>query len=371
MVRRISILLVASLLFAAPAMAAPCKTAGSVAAAIPFPKGDASDVPFARSMIPVMLPEISAAVPRLPTCTRSTLRTALGDFVLSGENGDAFPRVAVPSNGKADPIVYLAPSPGAGDTLALVVLRRGSSAVVTRFYAGVPSDARLAADIPAAVTDEQGIMRFEFGPRTVLYSFAPDRGPPPAVEPSKRPGVDIAGTGPQIFIPDSGDPSTLDPANGLRHRPSGFACPQTFPGLAVMLMSIDPRGDALACSYRAGTGLALKEGDPMRYQLVLKRQSGSDSVRSVFDQLVASGRASLRIEAGHPPPLATGPGALPEFAMFWETEDMGVQGVWVGKAGAWLVWLRAQYPPTAADDAEAGKVARILFAAVAREVGAR
>ncbi|HEY0313312.1 MAG TPA: hypothetical protein VGC56_12550 [Allosphingosinicella sp.] len=84
--------------------------------------------------------------------------------------------------------------------------------------------------------------------------------------------------------------------------------------------------------------------------------------------MVASGRASLRIKGDHPAPLAGGPRPAPEFVAFWDTEDAGIQGQWVGTAGAWLVWLRAQYPPGQANDAEAAKAAQLLFAAVAREV---
>jgi hypothetical protein len=84
--------------------------------------------------------------------------------------------------------------------------------------------------------------------------------------------------------------------------------------------------------------------------------------------MTASARASLRIKGEHRPPLAIGPAPEPEFVAYWDTENEGVQGIWVGKAGGWIVWLRAQYPPSPANDAEAGKMAEALFTQVGKQV---
>jgi hypothetical protein len=296
------------------------------------------------------------------------VRTALGDYRFGGENGDAFPRMAVPADGKADRLVYLAPSPGSPGRLALVVLDRRSSAVVTRFYAGMPTDALLAADIPAALAGQQAIMSYDAARKTVRYDFMPAAPLPPPVMSGPQPdGSDVA-AGPQILIANTADPSPLDLADGLRHRPSGFACPEVIPELPVTLKSIEPSRNSLVCSYRAGTDLAYREEDPIRYQLTLVRGRRGETARKLFDRLTASARAGMRIKDDHPAPLAAGRNSLPEFVAYWDTEDDGVQGVWVGKAGGWIVWLRAQYPPAAASDVEAGKVARLLFTAVAKQV---
>jgi hypothetical protein len=354
------------LLPAAPALAAPCKTRGEVDAPIAFPRNDAGDVQFARSMVPVMLPDIIGALPSGLTCTRSTVSTTLGDYVIGGENGEAFPRMALRADGKAGPIVYLATSRDAAGIFALVV-HAGSLTIIKRFYAGVPTDQRLADDIRAALADKAGIMSFDVERKMVSYSFAPPGDLPP-VEPGSHPGGRNVAAGPQILIESSGDPRLLDMAGGMRHTPSGFACPESFDGLPVLLMSIDPRADALSCSYRAGTSLHFRQDDPIRYQITLIRTPPGETPRSIFDQLIATARADLRITGDHSPPLAIGPAPAPELVAYWDTANAGVQGVWVGKAGGWILWVRAQYPPSPANDAEAGKVAQILFTQAGKQV---
>lgn len=355
-------------LIAAPALGAPCKTQGTTDAPIVFPKNDASDVPFARSMVPVILPHTPAALPAALTCTRATVSTASGDYVIGGENGEAFPRMALRADGKAGPVVYVAASPAASGTFALVVYRPGSMTIIKRFYAGIPIDTRLADDIRAALTDDEGVVTYEPARQMVHYWFATPGGVPPPVEPRVRADGTHVGAGPQVLLANSGDPRLIDMANGMRHIPSGFACPQTFAGLSVLLMAIDPKTDYLACSYRAGTDLRYRQDDPIRYQLKLIKAPPGVTARSIFDRLTADARAALHIKGDHSPPLAAGPVPAPEFAAFWDTEDAGMQGVWVGHAGGWIVCLRAQYPSSSANDAEAGKVAQILFAQVAAQV---
>jgi hypothetical protein len=350
---------------AVPALAAPCTTSGTASAPIAFPKHDASDIGFARAMVPVIFPQVSGGLPRTLTCTRTTVRTALGDYVLGGENGEFYPRMAMRADGKAGPVVYLAASPAVPDTFALVVRRKGSPTVVKAFYAGIPTDARLGEDVRAALADDGGIMAFDDAQNTVRYGFAPAGGVPPPVQ-SGTVGEGVTVTaGPQILVAGSGDPATLD---GTRHKPSGFTCPQTFDGLAVLLMSIDPRKDSLTCQYRAGTDLRYREDDPIRYQISLVRASHGETARGPFDALNAEGRKTLHITGDHAPPLAAGPAPAPEFVAYWDTADAGVQGFWVGKAGRWIVYVRAQYPASAANDAEAGKVAGTLFADAGKQV---
>jgi hypothetical protein len=356
--RWLSALVAMLLLTTAPALATPCKTEGKVDAPIAFPRHDAGDVKFARSMVAALMPDVSGVPPTALTCTRTAVSTVLGDYVIGGENGEAFPRMALRADGQAGPMAYLATSPDAPGMFALVV-RQGSLTTITQFYSGVPTDQRLADDIRAALADKAGIMRFDAQQKMVSYLFAPPGGvpPPPA-------GSD----GPQILIESSGDPRLLDLPDGKRHKPSGFACPIGFDGLAVLLMSIDPRADYLSCSYRAGTELRFREEDPVRYQITLIKAPPDATPRDIFDGLTAGARAELHIKGNHTPPLAIGPAPAPQFVAFWDTRDEGVQGVWVGKAGSWVVWLQAQYQPSPANDAEAGKVARILFAEVARQV---
>lgn len=355
-------------LSALPALAAPCKTQGVADAPITFPKNEASDVPFARSMVPVMLPNVSDALPPTLTCTRATVTTALGDYVIGGENEDAFPRMALRADGKVGPIVYIAASPAAPGIFALVVHQLGSLTTIKRFYAEVPTDKRLADDIRAALADDVGVMSYEPAREMVHYLFAPTGGVPPPVAPGLRADGSRVVAGPQFLIASTGDPQLLDMTNGMRHTPSGFACPQTFGGLAVLLMSIDPRTDSVSCNYRAGTDLSYRPADPIRYQINLVKARPGETARSVFDQLSASARAALRIKGDHAPPLAIGRAPAPEFVAYWDTEDAGVQGVWVGHAGSWIVWLRAQYPLSPANDVEAGKLAQILFSQVAAQV---
>jgi len=362
----LSALVAILLLTTAPALAAPCKTEGKIDAPIPFPKNEAGDVPFARSMVAAMIPDISAAPPPVLTCSRSTVSTALGDYAIGGETGEAFPRIALRADGKAGPVAYLAVSPDAPGIFALVV-RQDSLTTIKRFYMGIPTDQRLADDIGAALADKAGIMTFDAKRKAVSYVFAPPGGVPPPAEPGSHPRGTSTGAGPQILIAGSGDPRLLDMASGMKHKPSGFACPERFDGLPVLLMSIDPGADSLSCSYRAGTELRFREDDPIRYEITLIKAAG-ETPRGVFDELTASARTGLRITGDHAPPLAIGPAPAPAFVAYWDTENDGVQGVWVGKAGGWIVWLRAQYPPSAATDAEAGKVAQTLFADVGRQV---
>lgn len=355
-------------LAAAPALAAPCTTRGTADTPIVFPKNEPGDVAFARSMVPVILPEMTDALPRSPGCTRAVVHTAFGDYAIGGENGDAVPRIAMRTDAKAGPVVYLAASPEAPGVFALVVYARGSLAVVRRFYAAIPSDARLAADVPAVLAEDGGAMAYEPRQKMVTYGFALVGGVPPPVESGPRGDGGSVTAGPQIMILSSGDPRLVNVPDDMRHRPSGFACPSHFEGLAVLLKTIDPQANYLACSYRAGTELRFNPDDPIRYQIMLLRAAHGDTPRRIFDQMVAEGRAALRITGDHPLPLATGAAPAPAFAAFWDTRGDGVQGVWVGKAGRWIVAVRAQYPPGAANDAEAGKVARVLFAEVARQM---
>lgn len=360
--RWLSALVAIPLLSAAPALAAPCKTKGAVDAPIAFPRNDAGDVPFARSMVAVMLPDISGALPRALTCIRSTVSTAPGDYAIGGENDDAFPRMALRADGKAGPVAYLAASRDAAGIFALVV-HQGSLTTIKRFYSGIPTDQRLADDLRAALADKAGLMSFDAERKMVSYAFAPPGGVPPPMESGPRADGTSVAAGPQILILSSGDPRLLDMADAMRHTPSGFACPRSFDGLPVLLMSIDPRADYLACSYRAGTELRLREDDPIRYQITLIKARGT-TPRDILDKLIASARAEHRPKGDHTPPPASGA----EYVAYWDTEDAGVQGVWVGKRGGWIVWVRAQYPPSPANDAEAGKVAETLFSLAGKEV---
>lgn len=100
----------------------------------------------------------------------------------------------------------------------------------------------------------------------------------------------------------------------------------------------------------------------IRYQFTLMKATARITPASVFKDVVAQDRAGLRIRGDHIPPLATGPAPAPTCVAYWDTESVGVQGLWVGKAGSWVVSLRARYPASAANDDEAGRVARTLFA---------
>ena len=364
--RWLSALVAILLLSAAPVQAAPCKTQGAVDAPIAFPRNDAGDVKFARSMVAALMPDISGAPPPALTCTRATVSTALGDYAIGGENGEAFPRMALRADGKAGPVAYLAASPDAPGIFALVV-HQGSLTTIKRFYSGIPTDQRLADDVRAALADTAGIMSFDAERKLVSYAFAPPGGAPPPIESGPRVGGTSAAAGPQILIPSSGDPRLLDMAGGMRHTPSGFACPQSFDGLPVLLMSIDPRTDYLACNYRAGTELRFREDEPIRYQFTLTKARGT-TPRDMLGTLIASARKEHQPKGDHAPPPANGP----EYVAYWDIEgdggQGGVQGVWVGKAGGWIVSVQAQYPPSPANDTEAGKVAQILFAEVKKQI---
>jgi len=66
--------------------------------------------------------------------------------------------------------------------------------------------------------------------------------------------------------------------------------------------------------------------------------------------------------------LLTAAASGPEYVAWWDTEDPGAQGVCVGKAGGWIVWVRAQYPSSPANDAEAGQVAQTLFSLAGKQI---
>ncbi len=365
----ISATVVAWLLAAVPALAAPCKTSGTAGTPIAFPKNDATDMVLARSMLPLLFPETTNALPKGPGCSRMTVKTASGEYAVGGEDGDAFPRVALRLDGQAGPVVYLTAIPGTTGPYALVVHAQEGLTVAKTFYQSIPTDARLAADIVAALADSRGLMAVDQPRQQVMYAFLPPGTSPPAERSGPRPGGSAIIAGPQIFIPNTGDRALLDVAGlSLRHRPSGFACPQLFDDLPVRLMTLDPRADALICGYRVGTDPEFQPGTPVRYQITLIRAKPGDTQRGLFDQLKASAIGSIRIKRDHVLPLPTGQAPGPAFAAFWETEVPDVQGMWVGRAAGWLVWVRAQYPAGAANDVEAGKVAERLFAALGSQV---
>lgn len=354
-------------LIAAPALAAPCKTSGTIGAPIAFPKNDPSDIAYARSMTTVMFTEILGAPPRTLDCTRMVVHTALGDYLLGGENNQIYARIAIRADGKAGPILYLAASPERPGTFALVVAQ-GSLTVVKLFYAGIPTDARLAEDMRAALAGDRWIMMFDAEAKTVRYGFTPAGGVPPAVQSGSQSesadeSVSIT-AGPQVMVTGADDMRWLE---GMRHKPSGFTCPETFDGLAVLLKHVDGGADSLTCDYRAGTDLTYRESDPIRYRITLRRLSLGENARAAFDRLIADNRGDLHIMGDHAPPLAPGPSPAPQFVAYWDTEA-GVQGLSVGSAGRWTVWVWAKYAPGAANDAEAGKVAGILFDAVAKQL---
>ena len=363
-----AILIVLASLTSVPALAGPCKTQGTADASMAFPTNQAADVTLARSMVPVMLPDMSGAAPKSLFCTRMTLSTPAGDYALGGEDGDPFPRVAVPVKGKKGPTVYVAASPAASGTYALVVHGQGGRTIVKRFYAAIPTDQRLAEDVSAALANEDGIMAFDAERRMVAYLFPPPRGVvPPPVESGPLAHAGMSGAGPQIFVLASGDLKLLDVGAGMKHKPSGFACPQTFEGLPVLLMSIDPRSTYLNCNYREGTDLRYREDDKVRYQLALFQAAGKTTPSSIFETIIASDRQTLHIQGDRTPPLATGPAPSPQLVAYWDT-DGGVSGLWVGKAGRWIVVVRSRYRASAANDAEAGKIAQILFAEAAKQL---
>jgi len=352
---------------ASPALAAPCKTSGDVNAPIKFPKGDASDVSFARSMSTTMFTEVLGEPPKALECDRMTVHTTLGDYLLGGENGQIYARIAIRADGKAGPVLYLAQSPQRPGMFALVVAQ-GSVTVAKQFYAGIPTDARLAEDMRAALADDRAIMTFDAGAKMMRYGFTPAGGVPPPAQSGSRAGsegesIEIT-AGPQVYVTGADDLRWMD---GTRHKPSGFTCPETFDGLAVLLKQIDGGKDSLICDYRAGTDLTYRESDPVRYRIKLQRAPQGVTARSVFDQLTAANRADLHIRGDHAPPLAAGQAPAPEFVAYWDTAD-GVQGLSVGSARGWLFWVWAKYAPGAANDAEAGKVTARLFGEVAKQV---
>ena len=163
---------------------------------------------------------------------------------------------------------------------------------------------------------------------------------PPPVESGTRADGTVITAGPQVLISDAGDIRLLDMAAHMRHKPSGFTCPSSFDGLPVLLMTVDPRADYLSCSYRAGTELRYRQDDPIRYHVILAKASAGETPRSLFEAMAADGRAALHITGEHAPPLAPGPAPAPELAVFWDTEDGGVQGLWAGKAGGWIVLMQ-------------------------------
>jgi len=362
--------LVAALLIAsAPAAASPCKTQGNADAPIAFPRNDANDVPIARSMVPLIFPEVTSALPAAPTCTRSTISTPIGDYILGGENDEPISRLAVRADGQPGAVAYLAHPPSNPGLFALMVRFTGSLTVVEKLYAGIPTDQRLAEDVRGALTKKSGIMSFDATQRAVRYGFTPHGGVPLPVQPGRAAdGSTTIAAGPQILIQSTGDPQLLDMAKGMQHRPSGFACPKSFEGLTILLMAIDPRTDYLSCRYRSGTDLHFRPTDQVRYMLTLVRAPPTMTARNIFDQITAKAHATLHITGDHVPPLAIGPAPAPELVAFWDT-DGGTEGVWVGKVGDWTMWVQSKYPPTATNDAEAGQVARTLFLEANKQIG--
>lgn len=369
-----------------PALAAsaaslpPCQGKGGEAVAMPFPRGDASDLTLARAMLPAVARGLSYK-PAPPTCSRGTVRTAIGELVLGGEDANLFPRFASRVDGKAGAYALVVKEVGSSPnpTYALVIAGKDGSVAAHRFYAGMPSDAALLADLVEAASEPGYILAQRRMPGgspdkpaiMVLYGFdPPPGGPPPAQSADSGDGV-ARHTGPQFMIGD-GSQSYLDLVTRggvLIHRPSGRSCPQSLIGGAILLQQADATDRSLLCSYREGPDLAFKADAHIKYRLLITKERGS--VAAVMKDLTASARKALPIVGDKAAPLAAGAAPQPQAASFWTLTDGSVQGVWLGKAGGWMTRLQVDYPDSPANDAQARTVAEALFAPSDADVAAR
>jgi hypothetical protein len=148
--------------------------------------------------------------------------------------------------------------------------------------------------------------------------------------------------------------------NAIVHRPSGRACPQTLAGGAILLQSVDADASAIHCAYREGPDLTSNPDAPVKYRLIFGKDPGTPA--AAMKDLVASARQVLPIKADKAPPLATGRAPKPQAAQFWTMQDGGVQGIWLGKTGAWMTRLQVDYPDTPANEAQARAIAEAVFA---------
>lgn len=354
----------AALCLTGPALAAPCQTPPSpVAARIPFPTGAPSDVPFARAMPPSVF-AFDAAQARAPAaCERLRFTTPAGEFLLTGENGDPAPRRAVPVATGSQPVAYLLSDDGragAGPVYMLVILDPNDVVRVRGFYTGVPDDAVLVEAITHALAETSAVINIDLQRSMVMYGFTPPGGAPPPVQSATLADGSSVTAGPQVML--FGAPGVLmEPAagkrGGSRHRPSGFVCPHTIDDTQVLLMSIEPAADGVRCNFRVGTDLRYNPDDEIRYQLTVARDPGAD-VDAIIRDFVAEAPRGSR-ERTSPLPAAQMP--TPGRTAFVNLDGRTL-GAWFARRGEWLIVLQASYPEGAANDTEAERLARVIYA---------
>lgn len=166
------------------------------------------------------------------------------------------------------------------------------------------------------------------------------------------------------FMIGEGAQAYLDPQDAERtllHRSSGFSCPLSLVGGAIVLKHIDAGAGSLLCQYRDGPNLTFDPDAHVKYQFLIVK--GSGSVGSVMKDLTAGARQALPIAADKAAPAQPGAAPRPQAARFWTLRDGSVQGLWLGKTRGWFVRLQVDYPDTAANEAEAKAVAEALFQA--------
>lgn len=355
-----------------PALALPpaCQSQGTVTAAMPFPTGQMSDVTVARSVIPALQRGLAAKKLAAPACLRAVMQTNTGPLIMGGENTDAFARVVSSADGKGAFGAYLAKGEGDGAPYALIVMRSETIMAATRFYAGIPTDRVLGADLAASLSENgyliamrrtgqmvEGVEMEEVG-----FGFPPPGGGmPPEPATGMRPDGTSVSVGPQMNMSPESRPFVTFGSGPVVHKPSNLGCPQTLSNGAIMLADIQADAQHIQCSYRDGPGTAYQAG-ARPYTLMIAKDPGT--LAEIIADLSAGARKALSIAATIPPPLALGPAPAPQAGVFWRLTGGGVTGLWLGRKGDWVVRLQVEYDARLESEAKMRSLAQEIYAAV-------
>lgn len=350
---------------------AACKTRSDPAAkAIGFPRGEASDVEFARAMVPAAMPQVTAKLPTAASCLRKTFQTSRGDYQLRGENSDLISRTAVRPGGGDGEIFYLvsmASDPKTKLPVQVLVLHfPGAESFALKFYTGIPSDDLLASDIARATQEIEPIFSVNAQTKFVQYGFSPTGGAPSPVQSGTTRDATGAETktvaGPQVFyVGDAMTAGHIKMDGGkARHAASGLSCPDRFDGQQVLLMRVTADNDSLHCEYRHGTELRYDPNDEVRYDIKLARRPArtAQEIAGIVGPDLRSSNPSLREAV---PALAAGASPAPATAQSWISVSNYKFSLWTAKKADWIMISLATYAPTAENDKEAASVVKRLF----------
>jgi hypothetical protein len=345
-----------------------CKGAGlAQAAPITPPLEGARNQVYAGVITRPLQLEAAGRFNRTITCTRGEPIAAGGlSFTLTGEDEDSLPRRAIGA-GERDPSFYLYPDVDMGNVLAAMlggqrainvnvryVLVRVTPEVreVIAIYPGMPTDVelrRIIAENAATAARPQARIEVAGGGVTIL---APSISLPLPQGQSRR------------LTQADGTVFERGERNAVKHKPTGFVCPQNLQGLVRRDLAIyDPSdgGRDVSCGYG-------RVDSPIWHTLYLTKVPDltPDQVFTLFErdaQMVAPPTNAMVA------PLAPGAPPLPARASFWVDRYGMVQGLWVTSVGPWHIKIRTTCER--GRESQAAQFARAAFEAVYSALGSQ